>query len=410
MRFNLRFARLLVALFAALLLLPLTNTSASAATVAEKPQIKPGKAAKGKPVTVMTRNIYLGGDIFRPVEAANKALAEGKAFPEVLHAVATAADTTWANVVASNFPARAKLLAKEIKKAKPDMVGLQEVSLWRSGPVETTLGAGLAVPNSTKVEYDFLEILMTELKATGAKYTIAVEGLRADVEAPAWTATQQNKRDIRLTMRDVILRRQGAGKIVKSGDAIYTNNLAVSLGGVLPMNFDRGYQFADIKSGRLEYRFINTHLEAASSDIAYGQAAEAVDKLLKPKKTTIFVCDCNSDPLNDSIKPTDTVPHKMAYDYLMGSAGFIDQWLEWAPAKKGWTSGLSELVNDATNEGFDHRIDLILAHTKTGEPLEVKKGEVVGDEVKDRDPATGLWPSDHAGVVLKLKGLPLKKK
>ena len=31
--------------------------------------------------------------------------------------------------------------------------------------------------------------------------------------------------------------------------------------------------------------------------------------------------------------------------------------------------------------------------------------EVTGNEVADRDPATGLWPSDHAGVVLRLRGL-----
>ena len=95
-------------------------------------------------------------------------------------------------------------------------------------------------------------------------------------------------------------------------------------------------------------------------------------------------------------------------DRMAKDAGFVDQWLEWAPARKGWTSGLSELVNDPTAAGFDHRIDLILSRTPSGEPLTVKKGEVTGDELKDRDAGSGLWPSDHAGVVLKLKGLPKK--
>ncbi|HEY9494277.1 MAG TPA: hypothetical protein VIR15_05430, partial [Intrasporangium sp.] len=77
---------------------------------------------------------------------------------------------------------------------------------------------------------------------------------------------------------------------------------------------------------------------------------------------------------------------------------------EWAPAEEGWTSGLSELVNDTSAAGFDHRIDMVFAHTPDGKPLDVDHGYITGDQLTDRDPATGLWPSDHAGVVLRLRG------
>lgn len=370
------------------------------AAVADAPKGKP--KGRAKPVTVMTRNIYLGADIFRPLKAAQEAMAAGKPADQVLHAVAVANDETKRIVGLTDFHVRARLLAREIKKAKPALVGLQEVALWRSGPIEMDK---IGVPNATTVDYDFLAILKEELARTGAKYSAVVVGTRADVEAPAWTATGADKRDERLTMHDVILKRRGAGvKVQDTQDRIFEVNLPVTLAGI-EMNFDRGYQWADVKMGKREFRFVNTHLEAASSDIAYGQAAEIVEKVVKPKRTTVMVCDCNSDPLDDSIKPTDTVPHKTAYDFLVGS-GMVDQWLEWAPAKEGWTSGLSELVNDPTAAGFDHRIDLVLARTPSGEPLQVKRGDVTGDEVSDRDAATGLWPSDHAGVVLKLKGLP----
>jgi hypothetical protein len=122
-------------------------------------------------------------------------------------------------------------------------------------------------------------------------------------------------------------------------------------------------------------------------------------------RSTVLVCDCNSDPLNSSVKPNDHVPHKAPYELITGSGGFTDEWLRWAPAEQGWTSGLSELVNDPTSEDFDHRIDMVFGRTASGAPLGVDRGEVTGNDVGDRDAATGLWPSDHAGVVLRLRGL-----
>jgi len=61
-------------------------------------------------------------------------------------------------------------------------------------------------------------------------------------------------------------------------------------------------------------------------------------------------------------------------------------------------------VDDATPAGFDHRIDMIFARTPSGKPLEVTDGQVTGTRPADRDPVSGLWPSDHGGVVLTLSG------
>ena len=118
-----------------------------------------------------------------------------------------------------------------------------------------------------------------------------------------------------------------------------------------------------------------------------------------------MVCDCNSDPLDHSVKSTDPLgtPHSGPHDYIAAS-GFTDEWLRWRPASEGWTSGLSERVNDATSAPFDHRIDLILARTPSGKPLAVTDGQVTGTQLDDRDPVSGLWPSDHGGVVLTLSG------
>jgi hypothetical protein len=266
------------------------------------------------------------------------------------------------------------------------------------------LGA-IGVTNATITDYDFLEMLLDDLSEEGVEYTAVHVQTESDVEAPSFrlAPTDGTGTDVRLTMRDVILMRvDDRLEEVASGGANYAARLDVPISGVT-YSFIRGYNWADVRVGSKEVRFINTHLEAFSSDLAFAQASELLAGPAAHDGTTIIVCDCNSDPLNSSVKPHDTLPHKAAYELITGPGSFTDQWLEKKPAFKGWTSGLSELVNDETAAGFDHRIDLIFAREADGTGMVTDRGQVTGDELSDRDPVTGLWPSDHAGVVLRLR-------
>jgi endonuclease/exonuclease/phosphatase family metal-dependent hydrolase len=391
-----------VAAVAALVAAPLVGPSAQAQNATASPGSERVGDRPGKPLTVMTRNIYLGADINRPVLAAQRAAAQPDATQaSIIQALAVATDATRAIVDQTNFPVRSKLLAGEIAETEPDLVGLQEVALWRSGPFNP---AAIANPSATTVDYDFLDTLLDDLEALGADYDAVKIGARADVEAPAFTATGQNMRNVRLTMHDVILKKaDNSFRVTGSDDVIFDHNLPVNIAGV-NLNFSRGYQWVDVMAGKKKLRFVNSHFEAFSSDLALAQAMQTLGEATATDRTTVFVCDCNSDPLNNDIKPIDHVPHKAPYDFITGPGDYTDQWLEWAPAEEGWTAGLSELVNDATPAKIDHRIDMIFSHTLDGEPLATDWGTVTGDEVADRDPATGLWPSDHAGVVLRLRG------
>jgi hypothetical protein len=58
-----------------------------------------------------------------------------------LVALANATHVSRAIVDQTNFPVRSKLLAAEIAETSPDLVGLQEVALWRSGPLQLTPAA-----------------------------------------------------------------------------------------------------------------------------------------------------------------------------------------------------------------------------------------------------------------------------
>jgi endonuclease/exonuclease/phosphatase family metal-dependent hydrolase len=357
-------------------------------------------SGRAKPLTVMTRNIYVGADITRPVRAAL-----GKTGPDALLALGHANHKLRAIVDRTQFPVRSRLLAAEIAGTRPDLIGLQEVATWRSGPLQLDQ---LGVPNATRVDYDYLALLLAALKERGMTYGVASAQRESDVEAPSFlgnplTGTATDARDVRLTVRDVILIRQHAGlRVLDHGGARYQHRINLDLGGA-KLSIIRGYAWADIRSGSHTFRFVTTHLESQNSDLALAQAAELMLRLATGPAKTILVCDCNTDPLNDSVRPGDTVPRSAAYRLITGTGGFSDEWLRQRHSPgPGWTSGLSELVNDPTAADFNHRIDFVFARNTRGCAISAWHGRLVGDSLADRDPATGLWPSDHAGVVLRL--------
>jgi len=73
-------------------------------------------------VTVMTRNMYFGADLTPAIAATT------------VPALILAATHIFAVVNASDVPSRVDGMAAEIAKARPDLVGLQEVAIWRAAP------------------------------------------------------------------------------------------------------------------------------------------------------------------------------------------------------------------------------------------------------------------------------------
>ena len=366
------------------------------------------KAKKaGHQLTVMTRNLYLGADIQRPLEAVAAVPPTDPLYQQkVVIALANANAFTRDIVDRTSFPTRARLLTKEIARTKPDVIALQEAALWLHGDLE--LNANLGVPNAETVDYDYLQILLDDLSKAGLDYYAAKVQRESDVEAPSFTGYPPgaDARDVRLTMRDAVLVNADADvSVVGRGGGSYSpeNTLVVPLAG-RNMVFTRGYAWVDLKVGAKKVRFIATHLEAFGSNFALGQAQELVaGPASKPGTTTIIGCDCNSDPLNSTL--SNGVEHRAPYDWIVGH-GFTDEWLQWRPADQGFTSGFNETVNDVDNSAIDHRIDMIFARTPSGKPLAVTAGQVTGTAPTDKDPLTGLWPSDHGGVVLTLSGMP----
>ena len=162
-------------------------------------------SAGGPKVTVMTRNVYLGADLSPALNATT------------LDGAIDGGGVIWNEVLSTNFPERAVPLAREIKASGADLVGLQEVALWRQ-QIPSDLGApptGIGAP-ATQVKFDFLALLMQELAASEAT-TRSSTSSRSSTRSCRRTPDQSNatgsppfgaELDGRLTMRDVILRKR----------------------------------------------------------------------------------------------------------------------------------------------------------------------------------------------------------
>src|SRR4051794_5124634 len=162
-------------------------------------------AAGGPALTVMTRNLYLGTGLDNTVAATTSS------------DLVAAATGDWLNVVANDFPTRARALSDEIVKARPDVLALQEVSLWRD-QTPSDIVTGNTTPNASHVVYDFLAILQAELAARNVPYVVESISLNADAEAPRLDPSSTNgMSDVRLTDRDALLVR--APLTGKSSDA-----------------------------------------------------------------------------------------------------------------------------------------------------------------------------------------------
>jgi endonuclease/exonuclease/phosphatase family metal-dependent hydrolase len=359
--------------------------------------------ASGDPrtVTVMTRNIYLGGNINRPIRAALD-----RTGPKGVLALGHANHELRKVVTRTDFTTRSKLLADEIAGTRPDLIGLQEVALWRHGPMQLD---HVGRPDATQVDFDFLDMLLAELASRGVRYEIVHVQEESDVEAPAFTGnpftgTAGSAADVRLTDRDVILVRSESGlRIEGSGGGEFSRHVEVKLADTT-FQFVRGYAWADVAVGSAHLRFVTTHLESQSSQVARAQAEELLNGPAGDISVpTVIACDCNSNPASPAARSALPIGSGAAYRLITDGHGFSDLWLDQpnrdGPGRTAW---LSELVNDETAD-FERRIDLVLARSADPGRIVANRVEVTGDELNDRDPVSKLWPSDHAGVVVELR-------
>ena len=318
-------------------------------------------ATEVQPLTVMTYNVYVGSS------------ADPLLGVENLLQVPIEVAKMYNNVMASDFPSRAQGIVKSIKAHHPHIIGLQEISLIRRQSPGDFLPDNPTL--AEEVVLDYLQIFMDALKAEGLNYKVAAQVENIDVEMPMLAETGFD--DIRLTDYDVILARDDV-EIARPVNANYTNALEIEDLGLI---VNRGYTAVDATIEGATYRILNTHLETVSEEVRVAQIHEIIDFLSNEKLPIILLGDFNTRATEGT-----------GYQTLL-SAGYVDVWQMDSEGNGNTCCQDADLLNEISD--LTVRIDQIFVRNL--EPTSIET-HTVGDKPADKT-ASGLWPSNHAGVV-----------
>lgn len=358
------FVRILVLLFTVLLCL--SGCEKLKMPIVEEIDPLDAGIREAQPLTVMTYNVYLGSSIESVLSVEN------------LLQVPTEVGNVYETFIASDFPGRATGIAASIKAHQPHLVGLQEMSLIRRQILGDRIAGGLVA--AEEVVMDFRVVLLDALRSEGLDYRLAAEVENVDVEMPMFT--DEGIVDVRLTDYDVILARSDV-TISRPTTANFEDPYSVELIG---LDIIRGYAAVDASVDGMTYRFVNTHLEAFSEEVRVAQIHELIESLSEETLPIVLVGDFNTP-----------APHGTAYQMLI-NAGYIDTWQVEAAGTGNTCCQDADLRNEVS--GHTTRIDQIFVSHSESE-VSVLMTDTVGDTPVERG-ASGVWPSDHAGVVAEI--------
>ena len=309
---------------------------------------------------------------------------EGTNFNELLAATSpgaflAAVTTTYQNILATRPSERAATMARQIARERPDIVGLQEASILRTGPVSP----------ATTVKSDLLQSLQDELEKLGEHYRIAAIIPGFDAEAPSTLGF-----DVRLTTQDAILvrREHVAGNVRLSNNQVQRYLVGQSIPTAVGITFTlpRGWASLDITIGGRTVRFVTTHLDVVAA-VSLPQVKELIASAAGDVTLPIILSGDFNARADSAWDPTYPV-YKAMID-----AGFTDAWLKARVADPGFTCCQNAQLNNATT-ALNQRIDLVMLRGISA----VSDVRLVGNAPSDKTPS-GLWPSDHAGLAVTLR-------
>ena len=317
-----------------------------------------------------------------------------------------AAGMAFARVLANEFASRAAAMGEEAARFGPHLIGFQEVTLFE-------VFNGVAF--TPVLDYEAML-----LAALGPDYAVAAKSQY--FQTPVLPVTLPNipcfadqscapPPDcafvgecllIRLTDYDLVVARTDVATVNPQAHR-FTYNLGDGpfADPSIPFPIYRGWASVDATIDGLELRFASTHLEPA--DIADGSIVPALEQLQRLQAgelseligtdlPVVSVGDYNTDAYGAST---------VTYQDLLGY-GFEDAWSQ---SGDGMTCCQTEDLS-IHKSIRDRRVDLIMLRGDFGLLEAGIQGavhpRVLGSRIADLTDS-GLWPSDHAGVLATMK-------
>ncbi len=320
-------------------------------------------------VTVLTLNVYFGTDL-GPAFGA-------KDFPGLIETLGK----LWAEVQATDIPARAVSIAHQIAASAPDLVALQEIALWSAG-----------APGTMAPKYDFLLLVLQALQKEGFFYTPIAVNRDLNRSAPC----DMNGNFVEFQDRHAVLLRVGPNPSkVRPYDAeakTFTTLYEVGSPLMGTVNVPRSWIAVDALLDDRKFRFVETHIESLEEAVQVAQNNELIAALANVGFPIIMVGDFNS---NANRRP-EVEDYTRTYPDLI-AAGFTDAWAAVNSGDPGNTCCHAPDLRNIAAE-LNRRLDLILLRGAIT-PISAK---LVAAQPAART-ASGVWPTDHAGVFAKLR-------
>jgi endonuclease/exonuclease/phosphatase family metal-dependent hydrolase len=282
-------------------------------------------------------------------------------------------------ILANKPEERMAAIAQEITRFSPDIVGLQEASILRTG----------AVTPATEVKFDLLQLLIAELAKLGQDYAIVGIMPGPDVEAPTALGFLA-----RITVRDAMIARvNGDVKLSNLQVQRYFAQTTTTSPVAGPIANPAGWISVDAKTHGRSLRVVTTHLPVVADlnpTIPLANAKELVAAAGNTTLPVVFVGDFNS-PANLPSNPLYAIYANMI------NAGFTDAWTQVNPTDPGLTCCQAPDLSNPQST-LSVRFDLALLRGGIG----VAEAHLVGNSPSDRTAPSFLWPSDHAGLAVTL--------
>jgi endonuclease/exonuclease/phosphatase family metal-dependent hydrolase len=332
-----------------------------------------GFAAEPESVKIMTQNMDAGTDLTFAISELLGLFPPG-----------FGVELTYEEILATNIPQRAALLAAKVADKKPDLLALQEVTLWRTGA---------SVDTATTVLFDQLQLLLSNLAADGVAYDIVAVNSLSDIALPKTSGGA-----LRITDRDVLLIRADLRPPAFHLSDVHANSFDAeySFGG---LHVPSGWISAIVHTGNRHFRLVTTHLQGpvpgdpTAIAVQTAQANQFIHELRNSTVPVVIAGDFNSDAIQGTAGPG---PDNTGTAALIQAAGYLDTWtIAGSGLGPTWPLYLEDQFPPpffANSVPFE-RIDLIFS-----QGLSV----VSVEDVLAPGSAANQWPyfaSDHSGVV-----------